>query len=266
MDWESYQGDHNHIMSYGSKDLESTISYELIEEDTTPRSAAVYRKYRAVRRDRHGAKQNVPVSVGQWARGLSRSENAAELSEVMVGTSHRRNNSQGRFQAAFWETPSVRPSTMETQPMEFVLIDAPRLQKFANTADPSSFAEHFRHCNRPTGEQQQPVGCVFESLGRDAILISPRPVAASTNSNRVNAAHLMAYLQTAPTEQRNSYWKTVGETYLGALQQHRKSDNNNNDDNDAPLWLSTSGLGVAYLHIRIDRRPKYYTYDPYKQP
>ena len=27
-----------------------------------------------------------------------------------------------------------------------------------------------------------------------------------------------------------------------------------------PVWLSTSGMGVAWLHFRLDQRPKYYTY------
>lgn len=31
------------------------------------------------------------------------------------------------------------------------------------------------------------------------------------------------------------------------------------------LWCSTSGLGVYWLHIRLDQYPKYYTYRPYKQ-
>ena len=29
-------------------------------------------------------------------------------------------------------------------------------------------------------------------------------------------------------------------------------------------WLSTSGLGVYWLHVRLDSYPKYYTYRPYK--
>jgi hypothetical protein len=29
-------------------------------------------------------------------------------------------------------------------------------------------------------------------------------------------------------------------------------------------WVSTSGLGVSWLHLRIDSAPKYYNYVPYK--
>ena len=31
-----------------------------------------------------------------------------------------------------------------------------------------------------------------------------------------------------------------------------------------PRWLSTAGLGVPWLHLRLDTRPKYYQYGPYK--
>jgi hypothetical protein len=232
------------------------IQYELVGEGPLHQSTATYyRKYRAVRRGNNNSTES--VSFGQWARGLSQPDNAAELSEVMVGASRTCDEEEGRYRAVFWETPSVRPSSLETQAMEFVLLDAPTLQQFARTADPSPFAERFRSCTMSSNEQ--PVGCVFESLGRDAVLVSPRPNVG--DSDRVNAAHLMAYLQTAPAEHRNSLWKTVGETYLGALREQQPQGSGD----DAPRWLSTSGMGVAYLHVRIDRRPKYYTYDPYKQ-
>ncbi|CAH1766125.1 14602_t:CDS:2 [Entrophospora sp. SA101] len=35
--------------------------------------------------------------------------------------------------------------------------------------------------------------------------------------------------------------------------------------NGNPRWLSTSGLGVSYLHVRIDSRPKYYSHEEYKK-
>lgn len=31
-----------------------------------------------------------------------------------------------------------------------------------------------------------------------------------------------------------------------------------------PVWLSISGLGVYWLRIRLDARPKYYQHLPYK--
>jgi hypothetical protein len=31
-----------------------------------------------------------------------------------------------------------------------------------------------------------------------------------------------------------------------------------------PIWLSTAGDGIAWLHVRLDSRPKYYSYGPYR--
>jgi len=35
---------------------------------------------------------------------------------------------------------------------------------------------------------------------------------------------------------------------------------------DRPLWISTAGMGVYWLHVRLDSRPKYYRHAPYKTP
>jgi hypothetical protein len=31
------------------------------------------------------------------------------------------------------------------------------------------------------------------------------------------------------------------------------------------FWISTSGLGVPWVHVRLDSYPKYYQYRPYAQ-
>ena len=49
-------------------------------------------------------------------------------------------------------------------------------------------------------------------------------------------------------------WQTVGDSI-----QHTLLGRGNK-----PLWVSTSGLGVYWLHIRLDSFPKYYTYTPYR--
>ncbi|MFN0016858.1 MAG: DUF6940 family protein [Pirellulaceae bacterium] len=32
-----------------------------------------------------------------------------------------------------------------------------------------------------------------------------------------------------------------------------------------PVWLITAGVGVSWLYVRLDDRPKYYGYGPYCQ-
>jgi hypothetical protein len=30
------------------------------------------------------------------------------------------------------------------------------------------------------------------------------------------------------------------------------------------FWVSTSGLGVPWVHVRLDERPKYFQFGPYR--
>jgi hypothetical protein len=55
-------------------------------------------------------------------------------------------------------------------------------------------------------------------------------------------------------EQKESFWQKVGE----------KMEEKLIDADGSPRWLSTSGLGISYLHVRIDSRPKYYSFDEYR--
>jgi hypothetical protein len=150
--------------------------------------------------------------------------------------------------------------------MEFVLVDAPQLDTFVTNSggpDASAFAGHFGVPSNPSSS-----AVAFENLGRDAVLVSPRPdagllphdgqSAASNTTVATNPSHLLAYVRTAPTSRQHEFWKVVGETWLRTM---RDVADRGGDD---PRWLSTSGMGIAYLHVRIDQRPKYYTYGPYK--
>jgi len=47
------------------------------------------------------------------------------------------------------------------------------------------------------------------------------------------------------------FWKLVG----GAMERRL---------GPRPVWLSTAGGGVAWLHVRLDDRPKYYGYAQYR--
>ncbi|MBN8742301.1 MAG: hypothetical protein BGP24_04685 [Lysobacterales bacterium 69-70] len=138
------------------------------------------------------------------------------------------------FAAYCWECPPLMPRTVR-RPFECVFVDSPGL--IDSAADPMPFAAHFR--------LRKPV-VVFDNPGRDAALIAPCPTAAYTDYS-----HLARFLATAEDAQIDALWKALGETAATYRGEH-------------PLWISTAGLGVAWLHIRLDRRPKYYRHAAYR--
>ena len=138
--------------------------------------------------------------------------------------------------AYFWETPPVSQATVERE-FEFVLINSPKLAD--KEPDPSDFEEYFQSAESEV--------VTFPNLGKDALLIVPCPV-----TNIPNSTYLADFVREAPISQQHLLWKTVGSSL-----QHKL--------NQQPIWLNTSGLGVHWLHVRLDSTPKYYNYQPYKQ-
>ena len=141
------------------------------------------------------------------------------------------------FDAYFWETPPVTRETA-SRPFEFVLVDGPALARMS--PDPLAFAEHFAAAGADAEV------AAFDNLGHDAFLVTPTPRAPADAY-----PHLSAFSRRAPQAQQQAFWRAVGR----AMAEHL---------NDRPLWLSASGLGVAWLHARLDTRPKYYTFDLYR--
>lgn len=144
------------------------------------------------------------------------------------------------FAAFFWETPPITPRTLD-HPWECVAVVAPALATVS--PDPSPFGRHL------TGGQAGAIA-TFPNLGGDALLVVPRP------QGPVQAyPHLAQFLRTGSSSQVHALWQTLGAT----VQRHLIGRG------DRPLWVSTSGLGVYWLHIRLDDGPKYYTHRPYRQ-
>ena len=144
------------------------------------------------------------------------------------------------YQALRWETPCVNAATAD-RAFEFVLIDAPSLQRKEN---PRPFSEPFKNQIK---EDPSRVHATFPNIGRNAIMVAPIP----TNSAGVNHCHLASYLRTADQVDGNALWLAVGKAMQDRL-----------DDRD--VWLNTAGGGVAWLHVRLDDRPKYYHHTDYK--
>jgi len=137
------------------------------------------------------------------------------------------------FAAFRLETPGVTAATA-TRPFEFVLLEAPGL---ARAPDVGAFAEHFSKTLDVV---------TFANLRGDAALVVPCPLASPSAYG-----HLAAFVRGAPGSQRDALWKLVGESMLRRM-------------GAKPVWLSTAGAGVPWLHVRLDDRPKYYGHAPYK--
>jgi hypothetical protein len=143
------------------------------------------------------------------------------------------------FEAAafYWELPPLTRATLE-HVAEFVLIEAPMLARYP--VDRAPFAEHFE---RSPGADV----IVFPNLGGDATLVVPCPRGPDGNY-----PHLAAFLRGADREQVRALWRRTARETLRSV-------------GARPIWLSTAGGGVAWLHIRLDSRPKYYSYGPYRR-
>lgn len=133
----------------------------------------------------------------------------------------------------YFETPRLTTATLSS-PFECVLLDGAPLAGLR--ADPAPFRSKL----------ETPDAVVtFENLGGDAVLVAPTPAEA------VDCAHLAAFLRTARDDQKVALWRAVALAMRAAV-------------GEAPRWLSTAGLGVSWLHVRIDSAPKYYRHRPYR--
>jgi hypothetical protein len=169
-------------------------------------------------------------STVSYADVLHRWQTNADFRSLFIGLL-----ADSPFSAFRWETPPITSATAN-RPFEFVLLNSPGL---ARKPESDAFAEHFSGASK-TGVVE------FPNLGNDAIMVVPYP------SGPLSAyGHLGAFVREAPDPQIHALWALVG-----AAMQRRLGTK--------PVWLSTAGAGVPWLHVRLDDRPKYYGYAPYR--
>ncbi|CAG8680286.1 22478_t:CDS:2 [Dentiscutata erythropus] len=145
------------------------------------------------------------------------------------------NEATDELSAYFWECPPVSKGTTN-KPFEFVVTKSDTLSYI--NQDYSSFKEKFtEYLNNDV--------CSFANLGKDATLIVPIPC------NDLDYKNLSTFTKNAPKEQQIKFWQEVANKLTESL------------EISTPKWLSTNGLGVHYLHIRIDNYPKYYSWNEY---
>ena len=135
------------------------------------------------------------------------------------------------YQEVFWETPPVTQASAD-QAFEFVALDAP----LRSAANPTPFAE-FLTAGAPV--------VMFANLSGDALLVVPGDLGDGTQYS-----YLLSFLRSSGVAQMHAFWGAVGT----ALRERLDS---------RPVWTSTSGGGVPWLHVRLDDRPKYYNHRAY---
>jgi hypothetical protein len=140
--------------------------------------------------------------------------------------------------AFFWEMPPLTRATL-SGPFECALIRGDALARMH--ADDTDFAEHLRG--------PEPVA-VFPNIGRDALLIAPRKIADADCYG-----HIAAFVRLAPREQQQALLRRLALEIEKRLAASRDR-----------FWVSTSGLGVPWVHVRLDTYPKYYQYRRYAEP
>lgn len=175
----------------------------------------------------HLSERSAPISWKRACELLRTSEKFREmLGEALA---------QAPFEAFFWECPAVSRATID-ESFRWVLVESPALA--GARTDERAFSEHL---DRSRGVKS------FWNLGRDARLIAP-----CRGADPSAYPHLAAFVRSAPREQVQRFLQVLGDELEARLA-----------GSDEPFWVSTSGLGVYWLHVRLDERPKYYTYAPF---
>ena len=143
--------------------------------------------------------------------------------------------------AMAWETAPLSRANAE-RPMVQLVLPHPALARAEPDRRP--FDEHIA---KGAGSE----GIVwFENFGHDARLVVP-----CAPSPQSPFGHLVTFLASASASQRDALWQVVGQLACDHLAR-----------TDAPVWVSTAGMAVSWLHVRLDLRPKYYRTDALRSP
>lgn len=137
------------------------------------------------------------------------------------------------FEDFFWEHPAVTLENLD-QPYEVSIV--PTTAFTGRAPNYSPFQRKF-----DLGQSNS----VFENLSGSAILVVPNPDVGQRGEKDYGS--FSRFLQNAEDEKVVSLFKVLSDTWLEQLQ--RGSDYK---------YVSTHGLGVIWLHVRLDQRPKYY--------
>lgn len=141
------------------------------------------------------------------------------------------------FEAFYWEHPAFTIDQI-SKPYECTVQNSVPLQTLR--ANESAFKDHI---------YQDELIHDFENLGKDARLVVP-----SKKSDEEIYNHLGKFLKHGEENQVISLFNRIGSRIIPEVEKR------------GCVWLNTAGLGVIWLHVRMDTRPKYYKSAEYKNP
>jgi hypothetical protein len=161
------------------------------------------------------------------------SHDALPIMAPLLQLMHQQASMRGAF---LFECVPVNADSLARTPFQCAIITSDSLRHIVE--DRATFAEHFP---QPGVDDLRVVA--FDNLSGDAIMVVPTP------ADGANYAHLASFSLSAPRATQATLWQRTAVEVLERVRQRGAR----------PIWLSTHGLGVSYLHVRICDKPKYYT-------
>jgi hypothetical protein len=161
---------------------------------------------------------------------------ASDSLSIMEPLLHLMHAQASLRRAFFFECAPISAESLALTPFQCAFVTSDALLRIDE--DRATFAEHFP---RPASAAVRVVA--FDNLSGDATLVVPTPAEGA------NHAHLASFSLSAPRDTQATLWQRTADELLERVRLRGAR----------PVWLSTSGLGVSYLHVRICDQPKYYT-------
>jgi hypothetical protein len=170
------------------------------------------------------------------------------------------------------ETPPVSSETVATTAFAIAIVASTSL---SSVVDVDTFSGPLAAAS---ASRLSPRFGVFTNLGGDASLIAPQPSLPSPTVSSPSSillaahAHFSSWLRAAADVDVHELLRvaaTVVSERISLLPLTIAANVGTGRSaaaavsTSAPVWLSTSGDGVAYLHVRVDARPNYYQYRPF---
>lgn len=279
---ETFEPVENRVTAGSIQNNKSTIvEYQLLRSGKTA-TGARYHQFQPVEIARLRNESRI-LTVAEWTLELLESGEALDTFLDVLRYSP--------FDAFYFETRPVNPRSFSQKETNIVLVDAPELYKFTQSrqANFRKFKEPFATCienqlkNSDTDTTQQDqethLACAFSSVQRDTKLISPLPATmlpadkttVLTTSNALRSAnhtttkalthhaHLAEFCRHAPSSTVTHTWRLALQTYRSTVS--ATPDRGSKTQN---TWFSTAGLEAPWVHFRVEHRPRYYSYNPFR--